>query len=282
MKTPLQQKYLRKLSDLNDHLCFYLFNKQELNDKLSNFTPEDNELFTPDLFPHNSYSKKINVTLKKLPSFQEQNQLINFGSYFSFSYEFFHAYMEDVMEIISYINTVSLTRSEKQNTPIEEQLQLLISKLGHGTPQQEVFDTIKYYRLRRNYITHLLEVLTSGFSDLINDEGENLNLFWKDAVTELDFTNYDIGVITENEIVDLLKIQRILLTIIDKFIAPLLQKEGIAKYICTKRYIQPARINKDIIIERKKTVSKLAIESFGVELTDTEMDHAVKTIGVKK
>ncbi len=58
MKTPLQQKYLRKLSDLNDHLCFYLFSKQELNEKLNNFKQEHNELFTPDLFPHNSYSKK--------------------------------------------------------------------------------------------------------------------------------------------------------------------------------------------------------------------------------
>lgn len=282
MKTPLQQKYLRKLSDLNDHLCFYLFNKQELNDKLSNFKPEHKDFFTPDLFPCNPYSKTINVTLEKLPSFQEQNQLINFGSYFSFSYEFFHAYMEDVMEIISDINTISLTRSEKKNTPIEEQLQLLISKLSHTTPPQEIFDTIKYYRLRRNYITHLLESLTPGFSDLINDQGENLNLFWEEALSELDFTNDNISIITENEIIDLIKIQRIILLNIDKFIAPLLQKEGIAKYICTNRYAQPTRINNDIIIERKKIVSKLAIESFGVELTDTEMDHAVKTIGVKK
>ncbi len=160
--------------------------------------------------------------------------------------------MEDVMEIISHINAVSLTRSEKQNIPIEEQLQLLVSKLGHGTPTQEVFDTIKYYRLRRNYITHLLESLTSGFSDLINNRGGDLNLFWKDAISELDFTNDNLSVITENEIIDLLKIQRIILITIDKFIASLLQKEGIAKYICGKRFIQPAKINNDIIVERKK------------------------------
>jgi len=127
MKTPIQKPYVDKLSNLNDQLCFYQFNREELKQKLSNFSETANPLFTTDLFKNNEYAKKIHVTFEKLPEFQELNETLNFGAYFSFSYEFLSSYIDDVIILIEKINGVTLTVNEQKKEP-EKRLKKAIEK----------------------------------------------------------------------------------------------------------------------------------------------------------
>lgn len=281
MKTLLLKDYTNRLANLNDQLCFYLFNREELNSKLTNFTNKANDLYTTDLFASNSYAPKIHVTFAKLPQFIDQNQTLNFGAYFSFSYEFLSSYIEDVMTIISEINGVTLTANE-QKKDLEKQLNKLIEKCGLGTPPTEIIDTITYFRLRRNYFTHILESMNNKFIDLVNNKGNSLNTFWNNSITELDFTNNNVDQFKETETIELLKIIRITLESLDAFIGGILSRTGISDYVTKSIYASnPTRINNDVIRQRKNRVNREAYQKFGVRLTDAEMDNSVRTIGCR-
>ena len=281
MKTPIQKPYIDKLSNLNDQLCFYQFNREEFKQKLSNFSKTANPLFTTDLFKNNEYAKKIHVTFEKLPEFQELNETLNFGAYFSFSYEFLSSYIDDVIILIAEINGVTLTVSQQKKEP-ENRLKEAIVKCSLGTPNQELFDTIAYFRLRRNYFTHILDTLNSKFLNIVNVKGPGLNTYWSSARTELDFTQQNVDEFSENETIDLLKIIKIVLREIDEFIGSILNKEGVADYVTSEIYLhKPTKINGEIIAQRKKKVVAVAKQQFEITLTDAEMDNAVKTIGKK-
>lgn len=280
MKTPIQKEYVRRLANLNDQFCFFLFNREELNQKLSNYTDKANPLYTTYLFSKNQYAPKIHVTFEKLPEFQEQNETLNFGAYFSFTYEFFSSYIDDVITIVEEINGVSLTASEQRKEP-EKRLKKIISKSGYTPPAQEIFDTISYCRLRRNYFTHVLDSLNSKFQDIVNNKGAGLNAYWSGARNSLDFTQTSVDQFEENETLELLKIQRILLETIDQFIGGILNKVGIAEYLSNQAFSKPTRINEDVVKKRKTKIASLSKNHFGVTLTDADMNNAVRTIGKK-
>lgn len=281
MKTPIQKPYVDKLSNLNDQLCFYQFNREELKQKLSNFSETANPLFTTDLFKNNEYAKKIHVTFEKLPEFQELNETLNFGAYFSFSYEFLSSYIDDVILLIEKINGVTLTVNEQKKEP-EKRLKKAIEKCSLGTPSQEIFDTIAYFRLRRNYFTHILDTLNSKFLDIVNVKGAGLNAYWSSARTELDFTQQNVEEFNENETIELLKIIKIILKEVDEFIGGILNKVGVAEYVTSEIYLpEPTKINADVIEKRKRKVASVSKQQFEIILTDADMDNAVKTIGKK-
>jgi hypothetical protein len=279
MKTKLQNLYTSKLANLNDQFCFYLFNREELKQKLDNFTASANPLYTTDIFKKNEYSKKIHVTFEKLPEFQKQNETLNFGAYFSFSYEFLSSYIDDVIVLLEKTNGISLTNNEKKKVP-DEQLQIAIGKCGSTLPSQELFETIEYCRLRRNYFTHVLDRLNNPFQNLVSNKGNDLNNYWDSARSELDFTLQNVEEFSENETIELLKIIRIILIEIDNFIGGILNNIGVAEFIATEIYeSNPTRINSLIIENRKRKVLALAKKDFNITLSDAEMDNAVRTIG---
>ncbi|MBO9675125.1 hypothetical protein [uncultured Pedobacter sp.] len=281
MKTPLQKEYTIKLANLNDQFCFFLFSREELNDKISNFSASVNPLFTTDLFNKNKYSSKIHVTLEKLPLFLEQNQTLNFGAYFSFSYEFLSSYIDDIMVTIEKINGVGLTSTE-QKQDLETRLSCLIKKCGLGTPPQEIFDTISYLRLRRNYFTHVLETLNAKFLDIVTNKGQLLNTFWASSVSELDFTSSNVEEFKENETLDLLKLTRIILERIDSFVSGILNEDGIAELVTIELFeTNPSRLNLDVIQKRISMVSSSAYNKYGIRLSNSIVEECVKRIGRK-
>lgn len=282
MKTSIHNAYLQKIIDLNDQFCFYMFNREELNLKLKSLESYKNTLFTTEVFDNNEYSKKIHVTIEKLPDFQKNHESINFGAYFSMSYEILAGYMEDVAEIIKTINGVSLSNNEKKVIPeAENKFKASIAKCNRGLPAQELFDTIAYCRLRRNYFTHVLDSLNAPFIDVIANKGVSLNTFWSSR-SELDFTDRTVNEYTEKETIDLIKILKIVLLEIDDFIANLLDKKVIACNITKELYeANPTRINIDVIASRKSKVAVIAKRNFGITLSDSDMEEAVKTIGIR-
>lgn len=279
MKTFLLKKYKEKLVNLNDQFCFYLFSKEELNKKLENFSSSANPLFTTDLFKNNKYSKKIHITFEKLPDFQEENKTLNFGAYFSFSYEFVSSYIDDIITFLEKTNGVSLSDSQQKKPP-EKRLKIALNQIGLGLPSQEYFTTLEYCRLRRNYFTHILESLNNRFQNLVSNQGVTLNSFWNTAITELDFSLSNVEEFSENETIELMKILKITLIEIDSFISGILNKSKVAEHICTELFeTNPTRINTDVVAERKRKVLVIAKRDFDMTLTDSEMDNAVKTIG---
>ena len=213
MKTPLIKKYINTLASLNDQLCFFQFNRNELIKRLTEFGSEEGDLFTPDLFQDNAMAPRINVKIKDLPTFQELNQKFTFGAYISTSYEVTSYYLKDSLDILSLFNPSSFV--PKNDNQIEEKYLLTLTASGCTLPPREIIDTIKYIRLRRNLFTHLAETISPQLNSLIVSEGANLNLYWTNALTDLDFQNTDVLNFEEGESIDLIKLLRIIVETLD-------------------------------------------------------------------
>lgn len=280
MKTSILNIYLNNLANLNDQFCFYLFNREELNQKLKNFSVNTKDLFTTDLFSQNQYAPKIHVTIEKIPQFQSEHQTLNFGAYFSFSYELASSYLEDLIELISKINSSTYVGNSKREP--ELRFKKVLSDSGYGLPQIELIETLSYCRLRRNYFTHVLDTMNNKFLDIVNNRGISLNTFWNNSISNLDFTDKNVDEFKESETFELIKLLRIIVQELDTYVANLLNPVGISEYISHQTYDKnKSRINEDVVKQRKSKVRSLGKQLFGITLSDIDMDNAVRTIGIK-
>ncbi|KIA83950.1 hypothetical protein [Kaistella jeonii] len=278
MKTPLIKKYIDTLASLNDQLCFFQFNRNELIKRLKEFGSEEGDLFTPDLFQDNIMAPRINVKIKDLPTFQELNQKFTFASYISTSYEVTSYYLRDSLNVLSLFNPSSfVSRNDNQ---LEEKYLLTLTSSGCSLPPREIIDTIKYIRLRRNLFTHLSETISPQLNTLIVNQGADLNLYWTSALTDLDFQNTDVLNFEEGESIDLIKLLRIIVETLDFNLAQNLSAIGMITYLAKEQFeLKPQKINADIIEQRIRKIKKIGKAVFGVNLVDKDIEPIVKIIG---
>lgn len=279
MKSILLGKYIDRLASLNDQLCFFQFNKNELDKRLIEFGPNAGKLYTPDVFAQNSMAPRINVKISELSSFQNLNQTFTFGAYFSTSYEVVSNYIEDSIKLLNTINPTTFQLTI--DSMLEEKYRLTLASSNCSAVPIELIQTLKYIRLRRNHFTHLSDQLTPVFSSLIISEGNNLNSFWASVIKKLDFKNLDVLKFEEEETIELLKILRIIVQRLDENLGNNLSHSGIAAFLSSREFNKPQRINIDIINKRISKIRTLGKLDFGITLTDAIIEPLVKTIGVK-
>jgi hypothetical protein len=279
MKSILLGKYVDRLASLNDQLCFFQFNKNELDKRLLEFGPNVGKLFTPDVFAQNPMAPRINVKISELPTFQDLNQTFTFGAYFSTSYEVVSYYIEDSIDLLSVINsnTFQLTNDRQ----LEEKYKLTLASSNCTAIPIEIIQTLKYIRFRRNHFTHLSDGISNQFNTLITTSGITLNTFWSSAITSLDFTSLNVLKFEEGETIDLLKILRIIVQTLDENLASNFSHSGIAEFLANREFAKPQRINIDVISQRINKIQALGKIDFGISLTKPIVEHIVKTIGVK-
>jgi hypothetical protein len=278
MKTILLEKYTTRLANLNDQLCFFQFNRKELDKRLLEFGPKVNDLFTTDLFSTNSMAPRIHVKIGELPSFQDQNQKFTFGSYISTSYEVFSYYLKDSLDLLSKIN--STTYRQTNDNQIEEKYNLTLGSSGIPMIQSEIINTIKYFRLRRNHFTHLSEVIDTQLNDLISNQGSVLNTFWSHTINKLDFTCLSIFTFGEQETIEILKLLRIITEILDLNLSPNLSHHGIAEYLAQNEYSSITQWkNIDLISQRTKKIKDLALRHFDVNIANYIIEPKVGLFG---
>jgi hypothetical protein len=280
MKTPLRKKYIDRLASLNDQLCFFQFNRNELNKRLNEFGENAGALYTPDLFAQNVMAPRINVRINELPKFQELNQKYTFGAYFSTSYEVFSNYLIDSLELLKQFNSSTFVLTN--DNQLEEKYTLTLASSGCTVPARELIDTIKYIRLRRNLITHIAESISTQLEGHILAQGLALNTYWRSAITYLDFQNPNVINFEEGETIDLLKLLRIIVETFDSNLASHLSINGMVTYIATEQFASnPQRLNSYVIKERVRKVKKLGETIFETSLNESDIEPIVKEIGKK-
>lgn len=271
-KTHLKNKYSKGLSDLNNQFCYFLFSTEEINRKLADFNLEAIDLYTKDLFSGNSESPRINVKVKDLPLFKKNNEKLTFGSYFSTSYELFAYYLDDLLSYLKEIDE-SFVRCKDNKVEVEfiKSVNEYINSVGICI-EEEILLTIKYLRLRRNHFIHLNEGLSSELSNLITNSGEDLNTYWKESISTLDFSNINIRNYSKQNTIDLLKLLKILLEIIDDFISSNLNEELVLKNFISKQSKIPNVLEKENYIRKIRTQFN---HEFNGDKTITEISNFI-------
>lgn len=280
MKTSLLKKYIDRLASLNDQLCFFQFNRNELNKRLNDFGSKAGELYTPDLFVNNVMAPRINVTINELPKFQELNEKFTFGAYISTSYEVTSYYLRDSLDILCQFNPSTYVVTN--DNQLEEKYVLTLNSSSCTLPPRELIDTIKYIRLRRNLFTHIADSISTPMNNLIQTQGANLNSYWSHTLTGLDFESTDVLDFGESETIDILKLLRIIVETLDENLANNLSKEGIITFLAHEQFAsKPQRINAIVVKERIRKIIALGQAVFGVNLIDSDIEPIVSVIGRK-
>ena len=280
MKTILVKKYLERLSNLNDQLCYFQFTRNELNNRINDFGENAKELYLPDIFAQNYMASRLNIKLGKLPEFQSQNQTFTFGAYISTSYEITSYYLKDSLKLLQEFNPS--TYQPSNNGQLEEKYISILINSGYLVVQREIINTLKYIRLRRNHFTHLSTDLKPIFSDLIKEKGDTLNIYWSNAINSLDFSSTDVSIFNEEETIEMIKLLRIIIERLDNNLSKNLSHEGIITYLSKLEYENnPQRINGDVIKQRIKKILILAKKEFGIILEENEIELIVKSIGIR-
>ena len=172
-KTPLQSRYLRILADLNDQFCYFLFARTELRTRFQNFAPEIGNAFLPTVFANNPYAPKINIQIDQVPGFEADHERVTFGAYISTSYEIASSYLEDAIELLSQCNGATF-KGQNERSP-EATYWKTLAASNCAPPDAELRMTLTYIRLRRNHFIHLATSLSNRPTQLLKNDGPNLN-----------------------------------------------------------------------------------------------------------
>jgi len=229
IKSPVLRKYEKKLIEVNDQLCYFLFSDAELELNITKLKKTEN-LFTTDIFCENKFSSRLHVKIDDIPLHRKKafNTLV--GIIHIASVEYLLNYIE---EIESYHSLVYPTAFDSiSNEKPEEQLLQKIQSWSKNI-EIEIIKTIKYLRLRRNHVTHLSEDLNDALKSIIKNESNQLNKFWKNMPTQLYdfcFTNQECSTFTVNEIFALVNLVRVCMRKVDEVITFGIEYNKIAKY----------------------------------------------------
>lgn len=263
VKTPLLAPFVSRLANLNDQFCYFLFASEEIDRRLSDFSEEIGHHFTSQVFANNSKSKRIYVTLDKLPDFKNNNEKFTFGAYFSTSYEIVTGYLESILNLLKSISGPTFVISKK-DTP-EESLQESLRLSNFQLPDIELIETLSYMRLRRNNFTHLHTKPNNPLSTLITNRGSSLNSYWGGSISKLDFTNTNLNDYTELETIDLLKVLRLIVEKLDECLAGSINANDIIAYLLSAIHVSDNG-NRLVKEENASKLKQLARMDFGLQM----------------
>jgi len=279
-KTPLIAEFLDRIATLNDQLCFFLFNEEELKKRINDLSDNVQDHYITDFFKSNKFSKKIHVRLNEFLKVQKKNRIFTFGAYFSTSFELTKGYLNNSLDLLSKINSSTFILKNKDNA-IEIKYIKTLRASKCITPDINLIDTLTYLRLRRNHFTHINKNPNKNFEKFINQNGLKLNSYWSDIIKldHIDFTNKKISNFDENVTIELIKLLRIIIQELDKNLSLSLNSEGILTNIAKREFFnKPVGMNTYIEKERIKKLKKLVKMEYGINCTDSMAKKIVNSI----
>ncbi len=270
-KTIFRNKYLKKLSLVNDQLCYFQFAYEEVLQRINKLNIKDQTKLTTEVFPNNIFSKKIKVEFGELECFQAKSIAITTGISMSFGIEQLLYYLDD---IINLKKTISLTTEspEKKKDDVPEDIIFKNLKFwGIKKPEPAIQKTIKYLRLRRNHIVHSNTVLSEKLEQTIRKDSHHLTSYWstKISLNGFDFSKKDVDNFTTEEAYICMNLLRICLKEIDTMITSTFKNKDLIIYQ-TKEILLGNNSLKGSEKALNRKVKRLLNDNFGLVVTDTQ------------
>jgi hypothetical protein len=212
-KTPLILETRQKLRLLGDQLYYTTFVDELVALMLEARPAEDLVRFTAEAFPESKKAPRIHIPLARLAAFRDGALSAGFGAVVVASYEVCDSYMVALPQLLQRLSTQTI-EPQYSDKP-EENARLALIDAASPPIDAEVFETLKYVRLRRNHIAHLREDPTKELAALIRQRGTHLYRYW-DEPEDISFSDWPSEVLSEGEAVGLLKYLRVCIERIDE------------------------------------------------------------------
>jgi hypothetical protein len=279
-KTPVGSQYAKALASLNDQLCYFLFARQLVIQRLGDFSPAAGRQMLPAVFATNDYAQKINVRLDQLREFHTKHERATFGAYLSTSYEVTTGFLGDALDLLLKANAASVRKKAKPDTP-EDRYWLTMSASSCLVPDDRLRLTLSYIRLRRNHFIHQATNIGTPLGHLLRTSGSPLNAFWGKTLQHLDFASTDMT-FHEGDTIEMLKLLRIIVRRLDVCLAGSLNPSAVNAFVAEALFQRrPSRINRDVIAERTRKLRAVLKQQYGGECPEAEASQLARTVGVR-
>jgi hypothetical protein len=276
MKTPHRSESLSALARVNDQVCFMLFLDSHVGPQLQELAASRPGDFTPTVFPNNSFAERIYVPVGKLPQFRSEQLVTTLGVSFAFAVEQLLLYVETAIRHWVEVNGISYKLTE----PIDACLQACVDKEAKKVIEPNLIKTVKYLRLRRNHVIHAASALTAEFVKTLKYDGPVLQNHWKSKTTipAVDFSSEAVRTFTADETISLIKLVRICVEEIDKFLAGELEGAQILKLLerdILRHHPELKVKGLAIAARRVRKVKKRAFELYALRAKTIEVAHVL-------
>ena len=272
MRTKIAQDSLKKISSINRQLTHAFFiGEQFLIDNAETLTNEPEGL-TSVIFSKNPYKDKFNCQLKQFKGVYTEYQDFLLISSFVFLYSICEQYQDDLFVLAQRITRSTYLKLDKKTIA-----ESLIVGLGSSLGQIEI-DTLDYIRLRRNCLVHAEGIPNALLLNLIAQKGNVLNQFWQQRlnISTLNFSSNAVETLSENELIEIIRIIRYLISTIDGKVISLIGKTAVVEFLLNEfRIIFVGKIHSR---ERKRLETMFfhfIQREFGLGTTDLDISNIV-------
>ena len=182
-KTPAAARFLERLIDAGDQICFSALRQWEFDATLSQAAAQRPGDFTPAVFAANPFSDRIYRKMSDLPQFSAEAEQVAFKMGVIASVEHVLACLQEMQAFRAALSATVADAIEDDAE--EEQLRLKIEAWSDAKPTAAYFRTIGFFRLLRNHYAHLNEQPHPALRSYIAANATTLNRFWAKAPTQL-------------------------------------------------------------------------------------------------
>jgi hypothetical protein len=276
MRTKLLPTSLKRISSINRQLTHAFFIGEQFLIDNSDILVHNSEIFTGMAFSTNTHKEKFNYRLGEVNNIYTEYQEFLLISSFVFLYSIFNQYQKDLFSLTEKLRTTKYVKLEK--TPIIESLFIGLGSTIKSNLDQEEIDTLNYIRLRRNCIIHAEGNPNDELLKLANKSGKKLTTYWQSVlgIGSMDFSSNAIEQFSENELLEIIRIIRHLMSKMDEQILNLIGKsEIISSGLSEFRKIFVDKIHSRDKKRLKTMFSSFILREYGIERTELDFSTII-------
>lgn len=289
MKTKEIRDFYKALSELNNSFTHYSLVWIQFNIDYYDTIKKDPEILTKDYFSDNPFKRKHNIRLKELENEHEKTNKTLIEGIFLLIYSHYESYLKDLLDFSRKVDNTIISFEEKLDE-FENDLMLVDKVFNRLSISQyeietELIDTLDYFRLKRNRLTHQnSENISRSLRELINSKGKILNGYWDLKLPskrqEIDFgskENHDE--LTFKIIIDTINIFRLITKKIDNLIISKLTKKKILENYVIPEFLKNKKNNSKLPFERLTSkFAKFCMTDYAVAIDDEIIESLKSSI----
>lgn len=227
-KTPWGQQYERRLTLINDQLCYSALAHYEFAKRIAPYAKEAPGSRSTDIFPFNPHAARLFRTADDLAQFAVHSEETTARMAIVFGYEHLAAYVHQVLKFRRDLQPSA--QDAIQVDALEEQVRLRLEGWLGRTLERGYFRTAGYLRHMRNSYAHANDKPSVELGAYAATHAHALNKFWDNGFTDLggiDFRTVIEEPLTSEVAFAFMNLCRICVREIDQLIALTLSIEAL-------------------------------------------------------
>ncbi|MBT2764032.1 hypothetical protein [Paenibacillus sp. ISL-20] len=176
----------KKLSNLNNNLCFHLFVIEQFNIDSYERMQAKPENYLKEIYESNKFADALNIISKNFAQENESYTNELYKNFYITLYSHFDYYIEELFDFLSIVigsqsEIKTSGNKTEQKSRVHKMIEQIIGEEQSDLKEHietELLQTYDYIRLRRNKVIHNMENTTKELKTIARYHGKSLNEYW--------------------------------------------------------------------------------------------------------